>query len=134
MRRSTTSLSRRIKASLVVAVGLLCLDGLASFAARAQAQQQPSINLGGRGWGAAEAPRTTPPTDREPDTIQFSVKAGIASDYIYRGVTLSDRKPAIGAGVEAAYRWLYAGATVASVKLPTQPSAEITLSSGVRPT
>jgi uncharacterized protein (TIGR02001 family) len=133
MRRLATSLSTRVKASLVVAVSLLCLDGLASFAARAQTQQQRSINLGGRGWGAAE-PRTTPSTDREPDTIQFSVKAGVASDYIYRGVTLSDRKPAVGAGVEATYRWLYAGATAASVKLPTQPSAEITVSGGVRPT
>ncbi len=69
MSRLATSLNRRVKASLVVAVGLLCLDGLASFAARAQTQQQPSINLGGRGWGASEAPRTTPSTDREPDTI-----------------------------------------------------------------
>src|SRR5262245_51098329 len=128
MRRLAPSLRRLVKASLVVAIGLLCLDGLAGFAARAQAQSQPAINLGGRGWGAIESPRTTPPTDRQPDTIQFSGKAGVASDYIYRGVTLSDRKPAVGAGVEATYRWLYAGATVATVKLPTQPSAEITAS------
>ncbi len=47
---------------------------------------------------------------------------------------MSDRKPAVGAGVEATYRWLYAGATVASVKLPTDPSSEITVSGGVRPT
>jgi uncharacterized protein (TIGR02001 family) len=66
--------------------------------------------------------------------VQFSVKAGVASDYIYRGVTLSDRKPAVGAGVEASYRWLYAGATAASVKLPSQPSAEFTVGGGLRPT
>src|SRR5262245_35055524 len=119
-----------VAVSLIVAAGLLCVT---NFAARAQTQQQ-SINLGGRGWGAAEAYRTAPATDREPETIQFSVKGGIASDYIYRGTTLSDRKPAVGAGIEATYRWLYAGATVASVKLPTEPSAEITVSGGVRPT
>src|SRR5689334_15984737 len=112
-----------------VAAGLLCIEGLAASPARAQTQQQ-SITLGVRGWGAAEAYRTAPATDREPETVQFSVKGGIASDYIYRGTTLSDRKPAVGAGIEATYRWLYAGATVASVKLPTQPSAEITVSGG----
>lgn len=134
MRRSAESVSRGVKTSLIVAVGLPCWLGLASFAVLAQTQQQPFINLGGRGWGAAESPYTTPSTDRDPETIQFSVKAGIASDYIYRGTTLSDHKPAAGAGIEAAYRWLYAGATVASVRLPTQPSAEIAVSGGVRPT
>jgi uncharacterized protein (TIGR02001 family) len=123
---------RRVAAyvSVAGAAGLLCL---ASFTARAQTQQSP-INLGGRGWGAIEAYRTAPSTDREPETVQFSMKGGIASDYIYRGTTLSDRKPAVGVGIEATYRWLYAGATVASVKLPTQPSAEITVSGGARPT
>ena len=135
MRRSATSLIRCAKALLVVAVGFLYVDCLAGFAARAQSQQQPSINLGARTWGATEALRATPPTDREPPpTIQFSAKAGIASDYIYRGVTLSDRRPAVGAGVEATYHWLYAGATAASVKLPTQPTAEFTTSGGLRPT
>jgi uncharacterized protein (TIGR02001 family) len=128
------SIGRGATTSLGVVIGLLCLDCLAGFAARGQTQQQPSINLGGRGWGSAAPPRTTPSADREPDTIQFSVKAGVASDYVYRGVTLSDRMPAIGAGVEATYRWLYAGATAASVKLPTRPSAELTVSGGVRPT
>jgi uncharacterized protein (TIGR02001 family) len=134
MRRSAAFPNRRVNASLVVAVGLFCLEGLASFPASAQTRQQSSINLGGRGWGAADSARTTPSTDREPETIQFSAKAGIASDYIYRGTTLSDHKPAVGAGIEATFRWLYAGATVASVKLPTQPSAEITVTGGVRPT
>jgi uncharacterized protein (TIGR02001 family) len=129
-----TSLHRRARASLIVAAGLLSWDGLAGFPASAQTPHQSSINLGGRGWGAAEATPTTPSTEREPETIEFSAKGGIASDYIYRGVTLSDRKPAVGAGMEASYGWLYAGGTVASVKLPTQPFAEFTVSGGLRPT
>ena len=129
-----TSLHRQAKASLLLAAGLLSGDGLAGFPASAQTQHQSSINLGGRGWGTAEATPTTPSTEREPETIQFNAKSGIASDYIYRGTTLSDRKPAVGAGIEASYGWLYAGGTVASVKLPTQPSAEFTVSGGVRPT
>lgn len=128
-----TLLRRHAKVALVVAAGLLSLESLAGVVARAQTLQPSSINLGGRGWGAAEAP-TTPSTEREPETIQFSAKGGIASDYIYRGTTLSDRQPAFGAGIEASYGWLYAGSTVASVKLPTRPNAEITVSGGVRPT
>jgi uncharacterized protein (TIGR02001 family) len=128
-----TTLHGHAKAALVVAAGLLSVDGLAGFVARAQTPQPSSINLGGRGWGGAEA-RTTPSTDSESEKLQFSAKAGVASDYIYRGTTLSDHKPAVGAGLEASYGWLYAGSTVASVKLPTRPNAEITVSGGVRPT
>src|SRR5262245_30257430 len=134
MGRLATSVHRHTKASLFVAAGLLGLDGLTGFPASAQTAPQSSFNLGGRGWGAAEATPTTPSTSREQETIQFSAKGGFASDYVYRGVTLSDRKPAVGGGVEASYGWLYAGGTVASVKLPTQPFAEFTFSGGVRPT
>jgi uncharacterized protein (TIGR02001 family) len=58
----------------------------------------------------------------------------MASDYIYRGVTLSDRGPAAGANFETAFDKLYASITVASVKLPTDPSAEISFAAGLRPT
>ena len=131
--RGLASRCRHAKAALVAA-GLLGVEGLAGFAARAQAPQPYSINLGGRSLGGAEAPRATSSTESEPETLQFSAKGGIASDYIYRGTTLSDGKPAFGAGFEATYGWLYAGSTVASVKLPTRPNAEIAVSGGVRPT
>jgi uncharacterized protein (TIGR02001 family) len=88
------------------------------------------INLGGRGLGNPEAPRTPAASEVEPP--EFSAKAGIASDYIYRGTTLSDRKPAVGAGVEASFAGFYAGATAATVKLPTQPAGEYTVSAGAR--
>ncbi|MGB6860493.1 MAG: TorF family putative porin, partial [Pseudolabrys sp.] len=60
------------------------------------------------------------------------MRAGFASDYMYRGTTLSDHKPAVGAAMEATFAQFYAGVSVASVKLPTQPAAEITASGGVR--
>jgi hypothetical protein len=94
--------------------------------AHAQVQSQeraPSIGLGGRGWGASE--RAASFKERAADAFEFNTRAGLASDYIYRGVTLSDRKPAVGAGIEATFAGFYAGATFASVKLPTQPSGEI---------
>ena len=41
--------------------------------------------------------------------------------------------PAAGAALEARFGLLYAGTTVATVKLPTQPLAEFTFAGGIRP-
>jgi uncharacterized protein (TIGR02001 family) len=87
------------------------------------------ISLGGRGWLPAEGNSTS---DRSANQFGFDVRAGFASDYMYRGTTLSDHKPAVGAAMEATFAQFYAGVSVASVKLPTQPAAEITASGGVR--
>ena len=129
--------SDRVGARVFAAVGaLLCLEASVVSAARAQSSQSGStgtINLGVRGWSASET-TSAPSTDRAADELEFSVRAGIASDYIYRGTTLSDRKPAIGAAAEAALASFYAGIAVASVRLPTQPAAEITMTGGVRRT
>ena len=65
--------------------------------------------------------------------LELSARAGFASDYIYRGTTLSDRGPAAGAAFEARFGQFYAGTTVATVKLPTQPAAEFTFAGGIRP-
>jgi Bacterial protein of unknown function (Gcw_chp) len=91
-----------------------------------------SIVLGSRAGLAPGAP-VVRPQDRAGDSIEFNARAGFATDYIYRGVTLSDRKPALGAGLEATIGSFYAGTTVTSVKLPSQPAAEVTVSSGLRP-
>jgi uncharacterized protein (TIGR02001 family) len=95
------------------------------------AQAAPAINLGGRGWSGAESRHVAP--DGGKNQLEFEISGGLASDYIYRGVTLSARQPAVGAAIEATYALLYAGVTVASVKLPTQPAAEISTSAGIRP-
>ncbi len=47
---------------------------------------------------------------------------------------MSDRKPAVGGVFEATYKQFYTWASVASVRLPTQPAAELAISGGVRPT
>ena len=39
----------------------------------------------------------------------------------------------VGAAFEAAFGMFYAGSTVASVKLPSQPAAELTMTGGIRP-
>jgi uncharacterized protein (TIGR02001 family) len=89
------------------------------------------INLGGRGWSGPEPARETVKSETGP--FEISAKFGIASDYIYRGTTLSARKPAVGAGVEATYGLFYTGFTAATVNLPTEPSAEYSFSGGIRP-
>jgi uncharacterized protein (TIGR02001 family) len=86
-----------------------------------------AIGLGNRGWSASEPNRATSANE-----LEFSARVGAASDYIYRGTTLSDHGPAAGAALEARFGALYAGTTVATVKLPTQPLAEFTFAGGVR--
>jgi len=108
-----------------------------NISARAQAQDESasgSINLGARGGliGGATSRITGPDSAENP--FEFSVRAGFATDYIYRGTTLSARKPAVGAAIEAtALGLFYANAAMASVKLPSQPSSEITMGGGIRP-
>jgi uncharacterized protein (TIGR02001 family) len=93
-----------------------------------------SINLGARGAIVLPAPsRSAPAQDRPESPVEFSFRTGIASDYIYRGVTLSAHEPAAGAAIEVALGMFYAGGTIASVKLPSQPAAEMSWSGGVRP-
>jgi uncharacterized protein (TIGR02001 family) len=94
-----------------------------------------SINLGARGGVVANAPAPTAPSqDQAASPFELSARGGFATDYIYRGTTLSDHRPAAGAAFEAtAFGLFYAGSTIASVKLPSQPASEITMSGGVRP-
>ncbi|HEV2156814.1 TorF family putative porin [Bradyrhizobium sp.] len=87
-----------------------------------------AIGLGNRGWSAADTNRESSTTE-----LEFSARAGAASDYIYRGTTLSDHGPAVGAAFEARFGALYAGTTAATVRLPTQPAAELTFAGGIRP-
>src|SRR5262245_21981925 len=93
-----------------------------------------SISLGGRGGIALDAPARTSPAPERPDNpIEFSFRAGLATDYIYRGTTLSAHQPAVGAAFEATLGMLYGGGTIASVNLPSKPAAEVSMSGGVRP-
>ena len=118
---SGADLLQALTAIAVVGVGCLGLAMLAPTGARAQssgpAPQYSSagaINLGGRGWSGSESKRAVPESAKS--QLEFEVRGGLASDYIYRGVTLSDRRPAAGMAIEATYDLLYAGVTVASVR------------------
>ena len=75
-----------------------------------------------------------PPVEaKSPFDLAFGAK--LATDYNFRGVSQSDRGPSVGAYAEGRYNDLiYVGIAGASVDLPTQPSAEIDLMAGIRPT
>src|SRR5262245_4257774 len=120
-----------VLAALITAVAHQGLVTALGGSARAEPAEAASpIPLGTR---AGIAPEGEPPAqERAADSLEWSERAGFTSDYIYRGVTLSDRKPAVGAGLEATLGPLYAGTTFASVKLPSQPAGEVTVSSGAR--
>jgi uncharacterized protein (TIGR02001 family) len=124
-----------LRAGAVALAAVLLGAPIASSAAWAQTSTDNSggaINLGGRGWSAPEG---RPDTSARPgNQLEFDVRGGFAADYMYRGTTLSDHKPAVGAAIEATFAQFYAGVAVASVKLPTQPAAEIAISGGVRRT
>jgi uncharacterized protein (TIGR02001 family) len=120
-----------VSGGTIAAFVALSLVPVAGGLARAQTLDvSPSgaIGLGNRGWSASDPSRAT-----SANQLEFSARAGAASDYIYRGTTLSDHGPAAGAAVEATFGAWYAGSTVATVKLPTQPLAEFTFATGVRP-
>jgi uncharacterized protein (TIGR02001 family) len=133
----TSSQAQFSRTSLLAGLALLGLAAATGGSARGQTPDDNavgSIGLGARGGPAADAPvRAAASKDGADRPVEFSARAGFASDYIYRGTTLSDRGPAVGAGLEAALGLLYAGATMTSVKLPSQPASEITLIGGVRP-
>ncbi len=122
---------RHVSGTLVGVLVAFSLAPMTGGLARAQSLEVSpgsAIGLGNRGWSASEPNRATSANE-----LEFSARAGAASDYIYRGTTLSDHGPAAGAAVEAKFGALYAGTTVATVKLPTQPFAEFTFAAGVRP-
>jgi uncharacterized protein (TIGR02001 family) len=133
---SGTLARARVGAAAMAGVALLSLGAFAGSDAQAQvaeAGHAPAIGLG-RGWSPSEAAKPAETKDGTSQALGWSAYAGFVSDYIYRGTTLSDRKPAAGAGIEATFAKLYAGVAVATVQLPTEPFAEITFNGGIRQT
>jgi uncharacterized protein (TIGR02001 family) len=129
-RRGVATVWQVSGASIAVFVGLW-VASMSCGLARAQTPEVSAggaLGLGNRGWSTSETSHATSANE-----LELSARAGFASDYIYRGTTLSDHGPAAGAAFEARFGPLYAGTTVATVKLPTQPFAEFTFAAGVRP-
>ncbi len=83
--------------------------------------------------GADVLPAKGPDTKAEADEpLAVEIKAFLTSDYVYRGVSLSARKPSVGTTVDLEWHGFYSTTNVQSVDLPTSPAAEITLTGGYR--
>jgi uncharacterized protein (TIGR02001 family) len=75
-----------------------------------------------------------------PSPFDFEIGAGVSSDYIFRGIAQSDRKPSVAAHAEGRYNlsdtWqAYAGTAIESIKLTPfgdNPFAEIDVYGGLR--
>jgi uncharacterized protein (TIGR02001 family) len=123
---------RTVLAIAVAAVGPGLIADHSALGQAAPGNYGSAISLGGHGWSSFEGAPVT--SGREANQLEFSFRGGVATNYIYRGTTLSDNKPAVGGAIQATFGALYAGVAMASVKLPTQPAAEVTLSAGARRT
>ena len=71
-------------------------------------------------------------TDTAP-TFDIKIIASIASDYNFRGYTLSEHRPSISANIEATYNILFAAVNVASVRVPMVSQLQMTDYAGIRP-
>jgi uncharacterized protein (TIGR02001 family) len=72
------------------------------------------------------------PMCADADGLEIEIGTAVASDYIYRGVSLSARRPTAAASIDLEWHGFYSNTNVQSVKLPTSPAAEITLAGGYR--
>lgn len=96
-----------------------------------------ALLVSGPAW-AADAPDKKPaaaPAAPETQMFDFAFGARGMTDYNFRGISQSDRKPAVQAYGELQVwdNFFYAGVAASSVDLATKPSAEIDLTFGIRP-
>ena len=68
------------------------------------------------------------------NAFDITVSGWLMSDYIYRGISLSARRPAAASSIDIQHGWFYVSGELHSVNLPTNPAAELTLTGGVRHT
>ena len=83
--------------------------------------------------------KAPPPPAPPPNPWDIAFGAGIASDYIFRGITQSNHKPSASVYFEPRYNitpylQLYAGVAGESISFPNRAAAEIDGYFGIRPT
>lgn len=92
--------------------------------------------------GAAQASdlpskKGAPPAPPVPSVvwIDAAFNAKVMTDYNFRGISQTDRKPAVQGGVELQFydNLFYAGVYASNVDLATKPPAEIDFYGGIRP-
>jgi uncharacterized protein (TIGR02001 family) len=102
------------------------------------------LTIGAAGSAAQAADLTSSPPVPAPvaaptPAFDFAFGGKLMSDYMSRGITQSNHQPSATAYAEGRYNlnenWqLYVGTQFWSVKLPSDPAAEVDLYGGIRPT
>lgn len=109
----------------LVAISVAILTAPSAARAQQETGAQPAVSWLPTAPGAAD---TSAKTD-----FDISVSAALASDYIYRGYTLSDRQPSVSGDIEVTYGNIFADIHPASVNIPELSHLELTSSGGIRP-
>jgi len=73
------------------------------------------------------------PANPTPASLDMTLTGSLASDYNYRGYTLSDHKPSAAADFDATYDIWFVDINAASVQIPGLPHLQNTDTLGVRP-
>ncbi len=96
-----------------------------------------SASLAAAAQGADLADKKGAPPPAVPTVTWFDIAVNIKgqTDYNFRGISQTDRKPGIGGGAELQIydNLFYAGIYGSSVDLATRPSAEVDFYGGIRP-
>jgi uncharacterized protein (TIGR02001 family) len=66
------------------------------------------------------------------DAFETTIGGSLMSDYLYRGISLTERGPSISSSVEVQRGGFYLGGQIYRVKLPGDPVAELTFTGGLR--
>jgi uncharacterized protein (TIGR02001 family) len=133
--RNTQSLvARRDRLEVIIgaATWLVLLTPHVMYAQTSGDQAGSPVSLGARGGFTIDRTPGAAPESTAEQGFAYTFAAGMASDYIYRGVTLSAHQPAVGAAFEARFGSFYVGSTITSVKLPSEPAVELSFTGGFR--
>ena len=112
----------------LITTGALVIAATSTLPPQAKAQQENGATSPALSIPARPALRTDTAS-----TFDIKIIASIASDYNFRGYTLSDHKPSISTNLEATYNILFAAVNAASVHVPMVSQLQMTDYAGIRP-
>jgi len=112
----------------LMTTGAFAIAAISTLPPQARAQQENAVTSP----ALSASPRSASRTDTA-STFDIKIIASVASDYNFRGYTLSDHKPSISTNIEATYNILFAAVNAASVHMPMVSQLQMTDYAGIRP-
>lgn len=103
------------RASALAAIGAIVCTG----SAFADGMRKKSIK---------DEPMAPPPSD-----WAISYNFAVTTDYVFRGVSQSDQRPAVQAGVDVTYKIFYIGAWGSTIDFDVDENVEVDIYAGIKP-